>query len=374
MMVKTKDGKSAAPKERDAKPKGKTAKAGGKAKLKASKRDEDKQIKGAEPKAAATSGPVKAKLAATAKSKVGKVGETAAEKAAKKKDAARLREAVGDQKSLAVMQSDAEADMARRPAYEPIYAGSGRLQDKVAIITGGDSGIGRAVAALYAREGADVAIVYHSNKKDADATAAMVKREGRKALCIKADLGQPKSGKAIVTKVIKAFGKLDVVVNNAGEQHPAEDIRDISPEQLQQTFATNIFGMFYLVQAALPHLKAGAAIVNCTSITMYQGSGSLLDYSATKGAITAFTRSLSENLVAKGIRVNAVAPGPIWTPLNPRGGAPAEKVESFGESTPMKRPGEPNEVAPSFLFLACADSSYMSGQVLHPNGGSVVNG
>jgi NAD(P)-dependent dehydrogenase (short-subunit alcohol dehydrogenase family) len=309
-----------------------------------------------------------------AKSKAGKVGETPVEKSAKKKDAARLRAAVGERKSVAKMQPDAEAEMVRKPQYEPIYAGSGRLQDKVAIVTGGDSGIGRAVALLYAREGADVAIVYHSNKKDADETAAMVVREGRKALCLNSDLGVAKSGDAIVKKVIKAFGKLDILVNNAGEQHPAEDIRDISPEQLQQTFATNIFGMFYLVQAALPHMKSGAAIVNCTSVTMYKGAGSLLDYSATKGAITAFTRSLSENLAEKGIRVNAVAPGPIWTPLNPRGGAPAEKVESFGETTPMKRPGEPNEVAPSFLFLACADSSYMSGQVLHPNGGTVVNG
>lgn len=163
-------------------------------------------------------------------------------------------------------------------------------------------------------------------------------------------------------------------MNNAGEQHPAADIRDISPEQLQRTFQTNIFGMFYLVQAALAHLKKGAAIVNCTSVTMYQGSEGLLDYSATKGAITAFTRSLSENLVGKGIRVNGVAPGPIWTPLNPSGGASPEKLEHFGESTPMGRPGQPNEVAPSFLFLACDDASYMSGQVLHPNGGTIVNG
>lgn len=309
-----------------------------------------------------------------AKSKAGQVSDMPKEKRAKKKDAERLRAEVGEAKSMPKMQADIEAEMARQPQYEPVYAGSARLKDKVAIVTGGDSGIGRAVSILYAREGADVAIIYHSNKKDADDTARMVEREGRKALCIKADLGQPKSGDAIVKKVIKQFGKLDIVVNNAGEQHPAEDIRDISPEQLQQTFATNIFGMFYLVQAALPHLKAGAAIVNCTSVTMYKGSGSLLDYSATKGAITAFTRSLSENLAEKGIRVNAVAPGPIWTPLNPRGAAPAEKVETFGDSTPMQRPGEPNEVAPSFLFLACADSSYMSGQVLHPNGGVVVNG
>jgi NAD(P)-dependent dehydrogenase (short-subunit alcohol dehydrogenase family) len=227
---------------------------------------------------------------------------------------------------------------------------------------------------LFAREGADVAIVYLDNKADAEDTAAIIEAEGRRAVAIKADVGKAKAGEKIVARVIEKLGKLDILVNNAGEQHPAEDIRDISPEQLQQTFATNIFGMFYLVQAALPHLNRGAAIVNCTSVTMYQGSRGLLDYSATKGAITAFTRSLSENLVEKGIRVNGVAPGPIWTPLNPRGGAPVEKVATFGEGTPMKRPGEPNEVAPCFLFLACDDSSYMSGQVLHPNGGTIVNG
>lgn len=317
---------------------------------------------------------IKGDGAQKAKPKAGKVGETAAQKSAKKKDAKKLRKEVGSAKSIPHMQPDAEADMARKPEYEPIYAGSGRLRDKVAIVTGGDSGIGRAVCVLYAHEGADVAIIYHRNKGDAEDTARLVEGEGRRALCIKADVGQAASGEAIIKKTIKAFGKLDILVNNAGEQHPAEDIRDISPDQLQQSFATNIFGMFYLVQAALPYLKAGAAIVNCTSVTMYQGSGQLLDYSATKGAITAFTRSLSANLAEKGIRVNAVAPGPIWTPLNPRGGAPAEKMESFGESVPMKRAGEPNEVAPSFLFLACDDSSYMSGQVLHPNGGTVVNG
>ena len=267
------------------------------------------------------------------------------------------------------------AAMNPRPDHgEHSYVGHGRLADRVAIVTGGDSGIGRAVCALFAREGADIAIVYHSNKADADETAAIVEAEGRRAIVIKADVGKAKAGEKIVAQTVEKLGRLDILVNNAGEQHPAEDIREISPEQLQQTFATNIFGMFYLVQAALPRLKKGAAIVNCTSVTMYQGSKGLLDYSATKGAITAFTRSLSESLVGKGIRVNAVAPGPIWTPLNPRGGAPANKVATFGESTPMKRPGEPNEVAPAFLFLACDDSSYMSGQVLHPNGGTIVNG
>jgi NAD(P)-dependent dehydrogenase (short-subunit alcohol dehydrogenase family) len=178
----------------------------------------------------------------------------------------------------------------------------------------------------------------------------------------------------VVEETVAKWGRLHVLVNNAGEQHPDEDIRDITAQQLQRTFQTNIFAMFYLVQAARPHLKAGAAIVNCTSVTMYKGSKELLDYSATKGAITAFTRSLSENLIEHGIRVNAVAPGPIWTPLNPMGGATPDKLKDFGKSTPMGRPGQPNEVAPAFLFLACEDSSYMSGQVLHPNGGMIVNG
>jgi len=306
--------------------------------------------------------------------RAGKVGETPKEKAGKKRAAAKLAKAVGKGKTIAHPPSDREADLDRAPEWRPRYPGSGRLDGKVAIVTGGDSGIGRAVAALFAREGADVAIVYRENECDAADAVAIVGDEGRHAIAIKADVGKPAAGEKIVAAVVKAFGRLDIVVNNAGEQHPAADIRDVSPEQLQRTFQTNIFGMFYLVQAALPHLGKGAAIVNCTSVTMYQGSEGLLDYSATKGAITAFTRSLSENLVGKGIRVNGVAPGPIWTPLNPLGGAPAEKVATFGENVPMKRPGEPNEVAPAFLFLACDDSSYMSGQVLHPNGGTIVNG
>lgn len=308
------------------------------------------------------------------KSEAGKVGETPSEKRGKQAAASKLRKEVGVGKTIRKAPKDKEADLDRAPKWEPRFAGSNRLKGKVAIVTGGDSGIGRAVCALFAREGADVAIVYKSNTSDAEETAAIVSREGRNAILIKTDVGRTTAGQKIAAKVVAKLGRIDILVNNAGEQHPAEDIRDITPDQLQRTFATNIFGMFYLVQAVLPHLKKGAAIVNCTSITMYQGSGGLLDYSATKGAITAFTRSLSENLIEKGIRVNAVAPGPIWTPLNPRGGAPAKKVATFGETTPMKRPGEPNEVAPSFLFLACDDSSYMSGQVLHPNGGTVVNG
>lgn len=267
-----------------------------------------------------------------------------------------------------------ETDLDRKPKWQPRYQGSGRLEGKVAIVTGGDSGIGRATAVLFAREGARVAIAFLEESEDAKITAEAIGKEGSEALLHESDLGCPDSCKQLVDRVIEKWGRLDILVNNAGEQHPDEDITDITVEQLQRTFQTNIFSMFYLTQAARPHLKKGAAIVNCTSVTMYQGSGGLLDYSATKGAITAFTRSLSENLVGEGIRVNAVAPGPIWTPLNPMGGQPPEEMDDFGEDTPMGRPGEPNEVAPAFLFLACEDSSYMSGQVLHPNGGIIVNG
>jgi NAD(P)-dependent dehydrogenase (short-subunit alcohol dehydrogenase family) len=265
-----------------------------------------------------------------------------------------------------------ESELEPRPDWEPIYPGSGRLAGKVALVTGGDSGIGRAVAALFAREGADVAIVYLCEHDDAAKTKEIVESEGRKAITIPGDLGDKAFCDRVVGETVGRLGGLDILVNNAGEQHWDEDITDISEEQLKRTFQTNIFSMFFLTQAARPHLKKGSAIVNCTSVTMYKGSRLLLDYSATKGAITAFTRSLSENLIGDGIRVNAVAPGPIWTPLNPFGGQPKEKIKDFGKNTPMGRPGQPNEVAPSFLFLACEDSSYMSGQVLHPNGGTVV--
>lgn len=267
-----------------------------------------------------------------------------------------------------------EANLDPKPEWQPRYPGSGRLDGKVAIVTGADSGIGRAVAALYAREGADIAILYLDEHEDAEKTAEIVRGEGRRALTIAGDVGDKAWCEDAVAKVVAEFGRLDIVVNNAGEQHPDPDIVNITEEQLRRTFQTNIFGMFFMVQAAMPHLKSGAAIVNCTSVTMYQGEKELLDYSSTKGAITAFTRSLSENLIGKGIRVNGVAPGPIWTPLNPSGGATEEKLKTFGEGTPIGRPGQPNEVAPSFLFLACEDSSYMSGQVLHPNGGTIVNG
>ncbi|MCJ7420525.1 SDR family oxidoreductase [Sphingomicrobium astaxanthinifaciens] len=268
----------------------------------------------------------------------------------------------------------AEAELDEQPNWQPRYRGSKRLEGKVAIVTGGDSGIGRAVAALFAREGADIAIVYLADEETEDArtTQEAIKAEGQEAILLQGALGCEMFAREVVERTVRQFGRLDVLVNNAGEQHPDDEIRAITDEQLRRTFQTNVFSMFYLVQAARPHLERGSAIINCTSVTMYKGSDNLLDYSATKGAITAFTRSLSEALVGDGIRVNAVAPGPIWTPLNPCGGQPPEEMDDFGKDTPMGRPGQPNEVAPAFLFLACEDSSYMSGQVLHPNGGIVV--
>lgn len=287
-------------------------------------------------------------------------------------DAAQFTDPIAEQPRM----PGSEAAMDDKPEWQSRYAGSDRLKGKTAIITGADSGIGRAVAALFAREGADIAIVYLAEEEDEDAarTKQIVEGEGRKAISLRGDLGDSDFAREAVKKTVDAFGQLDLLINIAGEQHPDYELTDISEEQLRRTFQTNIFSMFFLSQAALPHMQEGAAIVNCTSVTMYKGAPILLDYSATKGAITAFTRSLSQNLVEKGIRVNAVAPGPIWTPLNPFGGQPPEEMDDFGKDTPMGRPGQPNEVAPSFLFLACADSSYMTGQVLHPNGGMVVQG
>jgi NAD(P)-dependent dehydrogenase (short-subunit alcohol dehydrogenase family) len=266
-----------------------------------------------------------------------------------------------------------ESELEPKPDWEPRYRGSDRLKGKVALITGADSGIGRAVAALFAREGADIAILYLCEHDDAAKAKEIVEKEGRRAITIAGDIGDKAFCERAVQQAVDQLGRLDILVNNAGEQHSDKDIRDITEEQLRRTFQTNIFGMFYLTQAAEPHLKEGSAIINCTSETMYSGSSHLLDYSATKGAITAFTRSLALNLVKKGIRVNAVAPGPIWTPLNPFGGQQPEKIPEFGKKTPMGRPGQPNEVAPSFLFLACEDSSYMTAQVLHPDGGDTTS-
>lgn len=271
-------------------------------------------------------------------------------------------------------QPGIEAEMTPRPkAEDPKYRGSGKLLNKVALITGGDSGIGRAVAIAFAKEGADSVIVYLNEHQDAEETKRMVEAEGRKALLIPGDIGQEAFCKQSVEQAVKEFGRLDILVNNAAEQHPQDSIEQISEEQLERTFRTNIFGMFFMVKAAMPYLKQGSTVINTASVTAYKGSPQLLDYSSTKGAIVAFTRSLSMSLVEKGIRVNGVAPGPIWTPLIPST-FPPDKVASFGADVPMKRAGQPEEVANCYVFLAADDSSYISGQILHPNGGEVVNG
>jgi NAD(P)-dependent dehydrogenase (short-subunit alcohol dehydrogenase family) len=254
------------------------------------------------------------------------------------------------------------------------YRGAQKLRGQVALITGGDSGIGRSVAVMFAREGADVAIIYLSEQTDAEVTKAMVETEGTRCLLIKGDVGKASFCQRAVEKVVKQFGRLDVLVNNAAEQHPQENFADITEGQLLATFRTNFFGMIFLTQAALPHLEKHAGrIINTTSVTAYRGSPELVDYSATKGAIVSFTRSLSLALVKVGIRVNAVAPGPIWTPLIPAT-FPPDKVATFGANTPLGRAGEPDECATCFVFLACEDSAYLNGQVLHPNGGEIING
>lgn len=253
------------------------------------------------------------------------------------------------------------------------YVGGNKLMDKVAIVTGGDSGIGRAISVAFAKEGADVVISYFNEDEDAEDTKKAVERAGRRALLVKGDIGSETLCQALVADAIQTFGKVDIVVNNAGEQHPKESIEEITENQLERTFRTNIFSMFFVVKAALPHLKEGSAIINTASVTAYRGSPALLDYSATKGAIVAFTRSLSKSLSKRKIRVNAVAPGPVWTPLIPST-MPNESKETFGADTPMHRSGEPNEIAPAYVFLASGDSSYISGQVIHVNGGEIING
>jgi len=267
-----------------------------------------------------------------------------------------------------------EGLMNPRPEYRgEDYKAAGKLEGKVAIITGGDSGIGRSVAVLYAREGADVAILYLDQHQDAEETRTVVEQYGRRCLTFTGDVADREACRKVIDETLAAFGKLDIVVNNAAEQHPQEKLEDISEEQWEKTFRTNIFGMFQMTKAALPHLGKGASIINTTSVTAYKGSPQLLDYSATKGAITAFTRSLSMNLADRGIRVNGVAPGPIWTPLIPST-FDADEVAEFGSNTPMKRPGQPDEVAPAYVYLASSDAAYVSGQVIHVNGGTVVNG
>ena len=271
-------------------------------------------------------------------------------------------------------QPGREKKMTPKPETEtPHQVGTGKLADKVAIITGGDSGIGRAVAIAFAKEGAKVAVAYLNEHDDAKETKSLVEKEGGECLLIAGDIGKEPFCKKVVDKTLAEFGRLDIVVNNAAEQHPKENLEEISADQLERTFRTNIFSYFFLTKAALPNLKKGSAIINTTSVTAYRGSDHLLDYSATKGAIVAFTRSLSKNLAKKEIRVNGVAPGPIWTPLIPST-FPPDEVEKFGTDVPLGRPGEPSEVAPCYVFLASEDSSYMTGQVLHPNGGEVVNG
>jgi NAD(P)-dependent dehydrogenase (short-subunit alcohol dehydrogenase family) len=264
--------------------------------------------------------------------------------------------------------------MTPEPDTLPRHPGAGRLAGQVALITGGDSGIGRAVAEAFANEGADIAVVYLKEDDDAKATKQAVESYGRRCLLIAGDQRDSNFCTSAVTKTISELGQLDILVNNAAEQHPREGgIADITDEQLESTFRTNIFGYFYFTRAALKHLKPGSSIINTTSVTAYKGNPTLIDYSSTKGAIVAFTRSLSQSLIDQEIRVNAVAPGPIWTPLIPST-FDADKVAGFGKQAPMKRAGQPSEVAGCFVFLASQDASYITGQVLHPNGGTIVNG
>lgn len=271
-------------------------------------------------------------------------------------------------------QPGVEAEMTPAPIYDDEnYQGSGKLKGKNALITGGDSGIGRAVAVAYAKEGANVAIAYldEQEDKDADKTIKLVEKYGVKAYKIRVDISEEENCEQLVDQVIDEFGSLHILVNNAGKQFPQEDIADISEDQLRETFETNFFGLFYMTKAALKYMKKGDAIVNTSSITAYNGSPGLMDYAATKGAITSFTRSLALNLAEKGIRINAVAPGPIWTPLIPAT-FDGQKVKEHGADTPVKRRGQPAENAPAYVFLASADSSYMTGQTIHVDGGNYV--
>jgi NAD(P)-dependent dehydrogenase (short-subunit alcohol dehydrogenase family) len=267
-----------------------------------------------------------------------------------------------------------ESEMKPVPVFDNENKGSGKLENKIALITGGDSGIGKAVAVLFAKEGADIVIVYLSEHDDANDTKSVIEEKyGRKCLLIAADVSKEQECIRAIDEAVKQFNRIDVLVNNAATQTESKTLEEISTEQLLKTFETNIFSMFWLTKAALPHMAKGSAIINSTSVTAYRGSSTLIDYASTKGAIVAFTRSLSTNLIEKEIRVNAVAPGPIWTPLI-AGSFEPEKVAKHGSDAPMKRAGEPVEVAPSYLFLACSDSSYITGQVLHPNGGEIING
>lgn len=271
-------------------------------------------------------------------------------------------------------QPGMEFEMRPRPEYvRSDYHPAGKLEGKVALITGGDSGIGRAVAVAFAMEGAHVAIQYLDEDIDANETHDLIEQYGRHCLMFAGDLSDKSFCDKVVSETVKEFGHLDILVNNAAEQFPAESMEELNFDNLESTFRVNCFSMFYLTQAALPHLKKGSSIINTASVTAYRGSPQLLDYSATKGAIVAFTRSLSKQLIKKGIYVNAVAPGPVWTPLI-SATFPPDKVAEFGTDVPMGRAAQPSEIAPCYVFLASDDSSYMSGQVLHPNGGEIING
>jgi NAD(P)-dependent dehydrogenase (short-subunit alcohol dehydrogenase family) len=266
-----------------------------------------------------------------------------------------------------------EALMDPRPVFErENYRPSGKLQGKVALITGGDSGIGRAVAILFAKEGADIVISYFDEHEDAQVTKERIEQLGRRCLPIGGDIGDEVFCQQIIRQTLEGLGKLDVLVNNAAEQYPQNSLLDITAQQLERTFRTNIFSQFYLTKAAIPHLQPGATIINTASITAYKGDAMLIDYSSSKGAVVTFTRSLSESLVRLGIRVNGIAPGPIWTPLIPASFS-AEQVATFGSTTPMQRAGQPIELAAAYLFLASEDSSYMTGQIVHINGGTIIN-
>lgn len=268
-------------------------------------------------------------------------------------------------------QPGCESAMRPQPDYAPRFPGAGRLAGQVALISGGDSGIGRATAVAMAREGAMLAFLYLDEHEDARETERLIAAEGGEALSLAGDIGDENFCRAAVQRTVDRFGRIDVLVNNAAEQHEVDDLTDLSAEQLERTFRTNVYGCFFLTKAALPHMSGGSAIVNVTSITAFKGHATLLDYSATRGAIVAFTRSMAMALIERGIRVNGVAPGPIWTPLIPAS-FDAERVAQHGASAPMKRAGQPNEVASCILFLASAEASYMAGQILHPNGGTVV--
>lgn len=271
-------------------------------------------------------------------------------------------------------QPGIESLMDPLPIFDnPNYLGSEKLLNKVALITGGDSGIGRAVSIAFAKEGADIVITYLNEHDDAENTKKYIEKFGRRCLLVAGDIGSELFCHEVVEHTISTFGKLDILVNNAAEQHPQQQIEDITSEQFERTFKTNFFSYFYLSKAALPHLDHGSTIINTTSVTAYEGHKSLIDYSSTKGAIVSFTRSLSLSVIERGIRVNGVAPGPIWTPLIPAS-FKAEHVASFGSKTPMKRAGQPYELAPAYVFLASDDSSYITGQILHINGGTIVNG